>query len=115
MIPQLRRLKYLHLHCLRLCNSRYYASHQSIKPKAVAFDMGGVVIPTPLPIFDQFEDTHSLQRGSIVSAIKAGGDKGNDFICAEAAWLSAYRVFIGLAFQRPWHLKGKLNKISQIS
>lgn len=76
MIPQLRRLKYLHLHCSRLCNSRYYASHQSIKPKAVAFDMGGVVIPTPLPIFDQFEDTHGLQRGSIVSAIKAGGDKG---------------------------------------
>jgi len=38
--------------------------------------MGGVVIPTPLPIFNQFEDSHGLKRGSVVSAIKAGGDRG---------------------------------------
>ena len=67
---------YLHLRCLHVCHSRYYVSHQSTKPKAVAFDMGGVVIPTPLPIFNQFEDSHGLKRGSVVSAIKAGGDRG---------------------------------------
>ena len=76
MISQLRNLRYLHLRYLRVCHSRYYVSHQSIKPKAVAFDMGGVVIPTPLPIFNQFEDSHGLKRGSVVSAIKAGGDRG---------------------------------------
>lgn len=80
MIPQLRSLRYLHLRCLHLYHPRHYAaSDQSLKPiyKAVAFDMGGVVIPTPLPIFNQFEDDHGLQRGSIVSAIKAGGERGN--------------------------------------
>ena len=82
MILQLRSLRYLHLRCVHLCHSRYYASHQSIKPKAVAFDMGGVVIPTPLPMFNLFEDTHGLQRGSIVSAIKAGGDRGNKHFTA---------------------------------
>ena len=82
MILQLRSLRYLHLRCLHLCQSRCYASHQSIKPKAVAFDMGGVVIPTPLPMFDLFEDTHGLQRGSIVSAIQAGGDRGKDHLTA---------------------------------
>ena len=80
MIPQLRSLRYLHLRCLHLYHPRHYAaSDQSLKPiyKAVAFDMGGVVIPTPLPIFNQFEDDHGLLRGSIVSAIKAGGERGN--------------------------------------
>ena len=77
MIPQLRSFRHLHLRCLHLFHPRYYASLQSIKPKAVAFDMGGVVVPSPLPLFNQFEDSHGLQRGSIVSAINAGGERGN--------------------------------------
>jgi len=39
--------------------------------------MGGVVLPSPLPLIDQFEDSHGLQRGSIASAINAGGERGN--------------------------------------
>lgn len=77
MIPQLRNLRHLHLRCFHLFHPRHYASLQSIKPKAVAFDMGGVVVPSPLPLFNQFEDSHGLQRGSIVSAINAGGERGN--------------------------------------
>lgn len=77
MITQLRKLRCLHLRCLHLFHPRHYASLQSIKPKAVAFDMGGVVLPSPVPLFNQFEDSHGLQRGSIVSAINAGGERGN--------------------------------------
>ena len=77
MILKLRALQYQHLRCLHQCYSRHFSSHEPIKPKAVAFDMGGVVIPTPLPLFNQFEDAHGLERGSIVMAIRAGGEKGN--------------------------------------
>jgi len=38
--------------------------------------MGGVVLPSPLPLINQFEDSHSLQRGSIAAAINAGGERG---------------------------------------
>ncbi|XP_068750115.1 acyl-CoA dehydrogenase family member 10-like [Montipora capricornis] len=76
MISKLRGLRHQNLRCLYLCHSRHYGNHESIKPRAVAFDMGGVLIPSPLPIFNQFEDTHGLKRGAIVSAIEAGGDKG---------------------------------------
>lgn len=76
MILKLRALQYQHLRCLHQCYSRHFSSHEPIKPKAVAFDMGGVVIPTPLPLFNQFEDAHGLERGSIVMAIRAGGEKG---------------------------------------
>ncbi|KAL9981221.1 hypothetical protein ACROYT_G009895 [Oculina patagonica] len=76
MIPQLRNLRHLNLRCLHLFHPRHYASLQSNKPKAVAFDMGGVVVPSPIHLFNQFEDSHGLQRGSIVSAIKAGGERG---------------------------------------
>jgi len=76
MILKLRALQYQHLRYLHQCYSRHFSSHEPIKPKAVAFDMGGVVIPTPLPLFNQFEDAHGLERGSIVMAIRAGGEKG---------------------------------------
>ena len=72
MISRIRNLK-----CLHLVHPRHYASLQSTKPKAVAFDMGGVVLPSPLPLIDQFEDSHGLQRGCIASAISAGGERGN--------------------------------------
>lgn len=38
--------------------------------------MGGVVLPSPVPLFHQFEDNHGLQRGSIAAAINAGGERG---------------------------------------
>ncbi|RMX53502.1 hypothetical protein pdam_00017335 [Pocillopora damicornis] len=76
MIPKMRSLRCLHLRCFRLFHPRHYANDQSIKPKAVAFDMGGVVLPSPVPLFHQFEDNHGLQRGSIAAAINAGGERG---------------------------------------
>ena len=47
-----------------------------VRPKAVIFDLGGVVVPSPQPIFDRFEDEHHLKRGSLVATIKTKGDDG---------------------------------------
>ena len=49
-------------------------AHQ--KPKAVIFDLGGVVVPSPQPIFDRFEEQHNLKIGSLIQTIKAAGDDG---------------------------------------
>lgn len=46
------------------------------KPKAVIFDLGGVVVPSPQSIFDRFEEKHSLGAGSLVATIKATGNGG---------------------------------------
>ena len=46
------------------------------KPKAVIFDLGGVVVPTPQPIFDRFEEKHNLKHGSIIKTIKATDQDG---------------------------------------
>ena len=46
------------------------------KTRAVIFDLGGVVVPSPQPIFDQFEAKHGLEQGSIVATIKAKGENG---------------------------------------
>ncbi len=45
-------------------------------PKAVIFDLGGVVVPSPQPIFDKFEEKHKLKKGSLVNTIKVKGDRG---------------------------------------
>lgn len=76
MLPALRNLRCLYLRCFRVFHPRHYANDQSTKPKAVAFDMGGVVLPSPVPLFHQFEDSHGLQRGSIAAAINAGDERG---------------------------------------
>lgn len=34
------------------------------------------MLPSPVPLFHQFEDNHGLQRGSIAAAINAGGERG---------------------------------------
>lgn len=53
------------------------ASHPSWPtPKAVIFDLGGVVVPSPQPIFDRFEEKHELTKGSLVQTIKVKGDQG---------------------------------------
>jgi len=46
------------------------------KPKAVIFDLGGVVVPSPLPIFQQFEAKYGLKEGSLVDTIKLSGEDG---------------------------------------
>ena len=45
-------------------------------PKAVIFDLGGVVVPSPQPIFDRFEEQHDLKHGSLIHTIKAAGEDG---------------------------------------
>ena len=45
-------------------------------PKAVIFDLGGVVVPSPQPIFDRFEEEHGLKHGSLIRTIKTAGEDG---------------------------------------
>lgn len=51
-------------------------SAKASKPRAVIFDLGGVVVPSPQGIFDRFEEEHGLQSGSLVATIKATGNGG---------------------------------------
>ena len=55
-----------------LCSS----NGQRKKPKAVILDVGGVVAPSPLPIFEQFERKYGLSPGSVVDTIKSTGEEG---------------------------------------
>lgn len=80
IIPLLNLRSTCQLHH-RLCRIplRYLASSPdagSERPKAVVFDMGGVVIPSPVHYFSTFEKKYNLSKGSIVAAIIAGGDEG---------------------------------------
>jgi acyl-CoA dehydrogenase family protein 10 len=52
-------------------------SAKASKPRAVIFDLGGVVVPSPQPIFDRVEEKHGLKVGSLVSTIKATGNGGS--------------------------------------
>ena len=46
-------------------------------PKAVIFDLGGVVIPSPFPHLADFEARHGLAKGSISATIRHYGDAGS--------------------------------------
>lgn len=46
------------------------------RPKAVIFDLGGVVVPSPYPVFTGFEKQHGLPLGSVVQTIKETGGDG---------------------------------------
>ena len=52
------------------------ASSTQQPTKAVIFDLGGVVVPSPQPIFDKFEQKHNLEPGSLVKTIKVKGEHG---------------------------------------
>ena len=52
-------------------------SPSASKTKAVIFDLGGVVLPSPQGIFDKFEEKWSLPAGSLVDTIKATGNGGS--------------------------------------
>ncbi|XP_064612305.1 acyl-CoA dehydrogenase family member 10-like [Liolophura sinensis] len=45
--------------------------------KAVIFDMGGVVVPSPGPLFKVYEEQHGLPRGTILDVIREGGADGS--------------------------------------
>ncbi|XP_041348618.1 acyl-CoA dehydrogenase family member 10-like [Gigantopelta aegis] len=46
------------------------------KIKAVIFDMGGVIIPSPAAQFHHFEASKNLPQGFVVNLIVSGGEKG---------------------------------------
>ncbi|XP_055861912.1 acyl-CoA dehydrogenase family member 10-like isoform X2 [Biomphalaria glabrata] len=45
-------------------------------PKAVIFDMGGVILPSPLYMFRDFENINGLQKGSVTKVIVSSGSQG---------------------------------------
>ena len=45
-------------------------------PQAVIFDLGGVVAPSPYPIFVKFEEAHGLKGGSVLDTIHQSGNGG---------------------------------------
>ncbi len=47
------------------------------KFKAVIFDLGGVVIPSPIPLITQFEKTHDIALGSVNATIRHYGHEGS--------------------------------------
>ena len=68
--------------CLSTHNSSNHTASggngdSSRKPKAVIFDLGGVVVPSPFRVFTQFEKQHGLPLGSVVDTVKATGDSGS--------------------------------------
>ncbi|XP_059139212.1 acyl-CoA dehydrogenase family member 10-like isoform X4 [Physella acuta] len=52
------------------------SSVSTLPPKAVIFDMGGVLIPTPLHLFKDFERHSGLQSGTVSRYVVAGGSTG---------------------------------------
>lgn len=57
--------------------SRFLSGSPSTgKPKAVIFDIGGVVIPSPFPLIQRFERTNGLPIGSINATIRHYGRDG---------------------------------------
>ena len=78
-LTQLRNIHKLRAWSLPLLPWRL-ASTLSSRPKAVTFDMGGVVVPTPATVFNQFEAKHGLPSGIITSAIIAGGQTGTSWV-----------------------------------
>ena len=70
------RYRTLTLSSLLLQNREDRAGEILKKPKAVIFDLGGVVVPSPLPIFQRFEAKYGLKEGSLVDTIKLSGEDG---------------------------------------
>lgn len=52
------------------------SSSKGDPPKAVIFDIGGVVIPSPFPLIAQFETRHDLPPGSVNKTIRYYGVDG---------------------------------------
>lgn len=57
-------------------NSSAVREGLSDRPKAVIFDVGGVVVPSPYPVFTGFEKQHGLHPGSVIRTIRETGADG---------------------------------------
>ena len=53
-----------------------HTARLSNKPKAVVFDLGGVVIPSPLPLIANFEIRNCLPNDSVNATIRHYGKEG---------------------------------------
>ena len=64
-----------------LHRSSFLRLSSNLKPqarfKAVVFDLGGVIIPSPLPLIAEFEKKHGLLVGSVNATIRHFGGKGS--------------------------------------
>ncbi|GAB1611145.1 acyl-CoA dehydrogenase family member 10-like [Argonauta hians] len=49
--------------------------HDNIR--CVIFDMGGVILPNPTSIFQEFESSHDLPEGLLLNVIKSRGESGS--------------------------------------
>ena len=56
--------------------SRMSSSQSPTKPKAVIFDMGGVVVPSPLPYFTKYEEMHRIPRNELTALVLSGHGTG---------------------------------------
>ena len=56
--------------------SRYWSNSTSSRPRAVIFDIGGVIVPSPFPLFARFERDNALSEGSVIHTIKETGGQG---------------------------------------
>ena len=51
------------------------------RPRAVVFDVGGVLAASPVPIFTRFEEQQGLEKGSVIKAVErsAGDESRQEF------------------------------------
>ena len=61
---------------LLLSTASKKVENRARSPKAVIFDVGGVITASPLPIFARFEEKHGLSQGSVVETIQLTGSSG---------------------------------------
>jgi len=75
-----RRLRTVDKRHFRLIQSRNVAVAASFhrqSPKAVVFDLGGVITSSPFTLFRQVENEQNLRERSIQDTIKAAGTNGS--------------------------------------
>ncbi|XP_029653125.1 acyl-CoA dehydrogenase family member 10 [Octopus sinensis] len=63
------------------------SKHKNIR--CVIFDMGGVILPNPLGVFQEFEVSNNLPEGTLLSVIKDRGDKGAWALLEKGAYTSS--------------------------
>ena len=76
MMNQLIRPKTAQLRNITSYIPRMYSAATGVKKKAVIFDMGGVLLPSPLPYFDQYEERYRIPSKEITKLVLSGAHSG---------------------------------------
>ena len=63
-------------HGKRSSSSESAGNDPSNRPRAVIFDLGGVVVPSPFPVIAKFERDRGLLSGSLIDTIQHTGSEG---------------------------------------